>query len=70
MPARPRSHAEYSTRAYAPQLDGRRALAVLLVIACHIQGQAFAALAGRAAVHPARATVVGAIDAVGEVRLA
>ena len=27
MPARPRSHAEYQTRPYAPELDGLRALA-------------------------------------------
>jgi peptidoglycan/LPS O-acetylase OafA/YrhL len=46
MPARPLSHAEYATRAYAPELDGLRAIAVLLVIACHVQGQAFAALSG------------------------
>jgi peptidoglycan/LPS O-acetylase OafA/YrhL len=46
MPARPLSHVEYSTRAYAPELDGLRAVAVLLVIACHVQVQAFAALSG------------------------
>jgi peptidoglycan/LPS O-acetylase OafA/YrhL len=46
MPARPLSHAEYRTRSYAPELDGLRAIAVLLVITCHVQGQAFVALAG------------------------
>jgi peptidoglycan/LPS O-acetylase OafA/YrhL len=46
MPARPLAHGEFSARAYAPELDGLRAVAVLLVIACHIQGQAFAALSG------------------------
>ena len=46
MLARPRSHAEYQARAYSPELDGLRAIAVLLVVACHVQGQAFAALAG------------------------
>ena len=46
MPARPLSHAEYHARTYAPELDGVRAVAVLRVVACHVQGQAFAALAG------------------------
>jgi peptidoglycan/LPS O-acetylase OafA/YrhL len=46
MRSRPLSFAEYRTRAYAPELDGLRAIAVLLVITCHVQGQAFAALSG------------------------
>jgi peptidoglycan/LPS O-acetylase OafA/YrhL len=46
MPSRPLSYSEYRTRAYAPEFDGLRAIAVLLVITCHVQGQAFAALSG------------------------
>jgi peptidoglycan/LPS O-acetylase OafA/YrhL len=46
MSSRPLAHSEYLTRTYAPELDGLRAIAVLLVIACHVQGQAFAALSG------------------------
>ena len=46
MAARPLTHAEYRTRSYAPELDGLRAIAVLLVIAVHVQGQAFTALSG------------------------
>jgi peptidoglycan/LPS O-acetylase OafA/YrhL len=46
MPLRPLHHAEYRTRAYAPELDGLRAIAVLLVLTCHVQGQAFVALSG------------------------
>ena len=46
MPAAPLAHADYLKRSYCPELDGLRAIAVLLVIVCHVEGRTFAALAG------------------------
>src|ERR687894_2959545 len=46
MPARPLTHPDYLARAYAPELDGLRAVAVLLVIAVHVSWEAFSILSG------------------------